>query len=167
MILVDKSYWLLQDILTGSEKRPQIEQSFRFDDGAEVRLDGRSAIATAPKGEKLVIVPLSGDFDPHIRVAAPPPPRTYWPSNGGTGGRSETYGSPRHGWQKQPPPGLAVTYIGKPQLPVVLTVATASSGAKLVLLPLSGELRPHLTIADRTPHTTCWPLGEPTQQSPG
>ncbi|MSS72372.1 MAG: hypothetical protein EXS64_12910 [Candidatus Latescibacteria bacterium] len=43
-----------------------------------------------------------------------------------------------------------------------MTIATAPGGARLVLLPLSGGLVPHLTVGDKTPHTTYWPNGTPT-----
>ncbi|MBI3919975.1 MAG: alginate lyase family protein [Armatimonadetes bacterium] len=42
------------------------------------------------------------------------------------------------------------------------TIAIAPNGARLVLLPLSGDLKPQLTIGDRSPHTTYWPSGKPT-----
>jgi len=44
-----------------------------------------------------------------------------------------------------------------------LTVATAPNGARLALVPLNGPLTPQLTIGDKTPHTTYWPAGKPTQ----
>ncbi|MFO8078692.1 MAG: heparinase II/III family protein [Armatimonadota bacterium] len=42
-----------------------------------------------------------------------------------------------------------------------ITIATAPNGARLVLLPLEGTLRPTLTIGDETPHQTWWPDGVP------
>lgn len=44
-----------------------------------------------------------------------------------------------------------------------MTIATAPNGARLVLAPLSGDLKPQLTLGDKTPHTTYWPSGKPTE----
>jgi len=44
-----------------------------------------------------------------------------------------------------------------------MTVAQAPNGARLALRPLEGGPEPQLTIGDRTPHTTYWPSGRPTQ----
>lgn len=41
------------------------------------------------------------------------------------------------------------------------TLATAPSGAKLMLVPLGGDLQPTLTSGDKEPHTTYWPDGKP------
>jgi len=38
--------------------------------------------------------------------------------------------------------------------------AKAPNGARLVLLPLEGALKPKLTIGDKTPHRTYWPNGK-------
>ncbi len=43
------------------------------------------------------------------------------------------------------------------------TVATAPNGARLLLAPLDASLEPVLAIGDKTPHTTYWPSGKPTQ----
>jgi hypothetical protein len=42
------------------------------------------------------------------------------------------------------------------------TIATAPNGARLAIVPLTGDLNPMLTIGDKTPHVTYWPDGIPT-----
>ena len=42
------------------------------------------------------------------------------------------------------------------------TVATAPNGARLLLVPLDGGLKPSLTIGDKTPHVSYWPKGSPS-----
>ena len=44
-----------------------------------------------------------------------------------------------------------------------MTVATAPNGARLVLMPLAGELKPQLMIGDKEPRTSYWPDGKPNQ----
>ncbi|MDK1031371.1 MAG: alginate lyase family protein, partial [Planctomycetia bacterium] len=44
-----------------------------------------------------------------------------------------------------------------------MTIATAPNGARLVLQPIGGSLKPTLTIGDKKPHTTYWPNGKPHQ----
>lgn len=41
------------------------------------------------------------------------------------------------------------------------TVATAPNGAKLLLVPLTGDLKPVLTVGDKEPRATYWPDGKP------
>lgn len=41
------------------------------------------------------------------------------------------------------------------------TIATAPSGAKLVLVPLGGDLKPILSLGDKQPHTSYWSDGKP------
>ncbi|HJN15773.1 MAG TPA: alginate lyase family protein, partial [Armatimonadota bacterium] len=43
-----------------------------------------------------------------------------------------------------------------------VVVATAPGGARLMLIPLDGDLEPSITIGDKAPHTTYWPSGKPT-----
>lgn len=47
------------------------------------------------------------------------------------------------------------------------TIATAPGGARLVLLPLTSDLEPTLSVGDTTPGTTYWPYGEPRQDISG
>jgi len=141
VIAVDKSYWLLQDLLTGREKRPQIEQAFHFDAKTTIQLDGRTTIAAEPSGAKLVIVPLSDHLKPHIAAGDEIPPRTYWPS--GTAAPPLAVGPQTHGdggvgrGQKRQRAGHAATYVGQVKLPAMLTVAIIplSPGQKIEEIP--------------------------------
>ncbi|MFO7946073.1 MAG: alginate lyase family protein [Armatimonadota bacterium] len=42
-----------------------------------------------------------------------------------------------------------------------ITIATAPNGARLLLIPLNGDLEPRLTLGDKTPHTTYFYDGTP------
>jgi len=47
------------------------------------------------------------------------------------------------------------------------TIATAPNEAKLLLVPLTGGLKPQLTIGDKAPHTTCFYDGTPRTEKWG
>lgn len=57
VLFVDRDYWLLQDVLTGGEDEVEVEQSFQFERNICLELQGEQAVAAAPNGARLVVMP--------------------------------------------------------------------------------------------------------------
>ncbi len=130
VVFVDGSYWLLQDVLTGDLDAAEIEQNFQFEAEIEVALQGTTAVATAPGGARLVLLPLEGALQPAVTIGDREPHTTYWP--GGTpttvlrssDGYDQQHG---RGWTGRGTdtllPAPAVTWSGRAELPATLTTA--------------------------------------------
>ncbi len=136
VLFADKSYWLLQDVITGEQESAQIEQNFQFAKDIEVEFRHNMTIAKAPNGARLVLVPLSGSLKPQLSIGDKTPHTTYWYdgkpkqdlSTSTTDDQPHGRGWIGHGKKLMPAP--AVTYVGKVKLPGMITVA---------LIPLKPE----------------------------
>ncbi len=132
VVFADRSYWLLQDVLTGDQESAQIEQNFQFDKDIDIEFQENMTIAKAPNGARLVIKPLASDLNPILTVGDKTPHITYWP-DGKPRGKDEwvtdASGSVSHGrgWTGRNShklmPAPAVTYVGEVRLPEMLTMA--------------------------------------------
>ncbi|NLJ34759.1 MAG: hypothetical protein GX358_00785 [candidate division WS1 bacterium] len=134
VVFADKSYWLLQDVITGegfagAGQPVTIEQNFQFDEHIEIEFDGNITIATAPNGARLVLLPLEGDLQPQLSKGDTTPHTSYWPDGipkQDLSTSTDTALPHGRGWvgrgnKLQPAP--AVTYVGQVQLRTALTVA--------------------------------------------
>ena len=133
-MFADKSYWLLQDGITGegfagAGQQVTIEQNFQFDEHIEIEFDGNITIATAPNGARLVLLPLEGDLQTQLSKGDTPPHTSYWPDGipkQDLSTSTDTALPHGRGWvgrgnKLQPAP--AVTYVGQVQLRAAVTVA--------------------------------------------
>ncbi len=151
-VFADKSYWLLQDVITGqgfagAGQPVALEQNFQFDPDIEIAFDGNLTIASAPNGARLVLLPLEGDLRPKLSKGDTTPHTTYWPDGipkQDVSTRGDTAQPHGRGWvgrghRLQPAP--AVTYVGQAQLPTTLTVAIIplAPGQDLAELPQIGR----------------------------
>ncbi len=84
VLFADKSYWLLQDVITGEQDSAQIEQNFQFEKDTEIEFRENMTVATAPNGARLVLMPLSGELKPQLTSA---------PATGLTASRTRRYGA--------------------------------------------------------------------------
>lgn len=130
LLFVDRSCWLLQDILTGDQPTAQVEQNFQFEADIEIAFQDATTLATAPDGARLVLLPLSGGLVPHLTVGDRKPHTTYWPNGtpktvlASEDDHDQIHG---RGWTGRGGnrliPAPAVTYVGSVNLPASLTVA--------------------------------------------
>jgi hypothetical protein len=158
VLFVEKSYWLLQDVLKGKQAKAEIEQNFQFGKDIEIEFQENVTIAKAPNGARLVIVPLSGALKPELNIGDKTSHTTYWydgkpkqtlwymagePPNHGRGWVG-------HGRKLLPAP--AVTYVGEVRLPEMLTMA-------LVPIAPDGDVSQCPQIVERaTGEVTTWSL---------
>ena len=130
ILFVDRSYWLLQDILTGDKPGERVEQNFQFEAGLQITFQDNMTMAAAPGDARLVLLPLSGGLAPQLSGGDRNPHTTYWP--GGTpttvlaseDNHDQIHGrgwTGRGGHKLIPAP--AVTYVGSIRLPASLTLA--------------------------------------------
>lgn len=87
-------------------------------------------VATAPNGARLALVPLASPLTPKLTIGDKTPHTTYWPSGKPSkvlrteDGHDQMHG---RGWTGRSShkliPAPAVTYIGKVELPVMITIA--------------------------------------------
>ncbi len=137
ILFADKSYWLLQDVLSGEQETAAIERNFQFEHDVKIEFEGNTTIATAPNGAKLLLVPLTGDLKPQLTIGDKTPHTTYFydgtprTAKWGEKGRKNSHG---RGWtayrMQYLMPAPAVTYVGEVKLPEMLTMA---------LIPLSPD----------------------------
>ena len=130
ILFADKSYWLLQDVLSGEQETASIERNFQFEHDVKIEFDGNTTIATAPNGAKLLLVPLTGDLKPELTIGDKTPHATYFydgtpkKEKWGEKGRKNSHG---RGWtayrMQYLVPAPAVTYVGEVGLPEMLTMA--------------------------------------------
>lgn len=155
-------YWVLQDVLKGELDHVALEQNFQFEADTRIEFDSLRAVATAPNGVRLLLVPLDGGLEPQLTIGDREPHTTYWPSGTPTtvlareDGMDQKHGrgwTGRSGLKLLPAP--AVTYVGRVSLPTTLTVA-------LVPLPADGGLNslPAITREVRRDDTV-WALPLP------
>ena len=120
IVFVDRSYWVLQDVITSDQPTARIEQNFQFEKDTEVEIDGNRVLCTAPNGARLMLVALEGGLQPTRSVGDRSPHVTYW-----AGGKQNTYPHSR-GWMGRGHalmPAPAVTYAGQMQMPATITLA--------------------------------------------
>ncbi len=139
IVFADKSYWLLQDVVTADQETAAIEQNFQFAPEIEIEFQGNMTVATAPNGAKLALVPLAGGLKPELAIGDQSLHTTYWPDGipktevWGQQGQKNSHG---RGWTSRGPrhdklyPAPAVTYVGQVELPATMTVA---------LIPLAAD----------------------------
>jgi len=130
VLFADKSYWLLQDVLTGGQETAAIERNFQFERDVKIEFDGNTTIATAPNGARLLLAPLTGGLKPQLTIGDKTPHTTYFydgtprTEKWGEKGRKNSHG---RGWtayrMQYLAPAPAVTYVGEVKLPVMLTMA--------------------------------------------
>lgn len=145
VIFVDRSYWLLQDVLTGDAATVAVEQNFQFDEGMAVTLEGGRAVARATNGASLALIPFSSALRPAVSCGDRTARMTYWP-----GGKPEPSVAKAAGTNAVPLgrgwvgrsgktlfPAPAVTYSGVVTLPAVITLAIvpAAPGGRAPELP--------------------------------
>jgi len=132
VVFAGKSYWLLQDVLTGEQDAAAVEQNFQFEKGTKIEfIKGDTTLATAPNGARLLLTPLPHLLRPVLSIGDETPHTTYWPHgkphpNRGVKGGKENVPLGR-GWTgrggRKLLPAPAVTYVGRIQLPAVITLA--------------------------------------------
>ncbi|MBI3986192.1 MAG: alginate lyase family protein [Lentisphaerae bacterium] len=130
LLFVDNAYWLLQDVLTGTETHPSLEQNFQFEEKIAVTLEAGTATALAGNGARLLIRPLDSPLAPAVTIADRTPHTTYSTqaySPQEAGNREPQPFPVGRGWvarrTNKPYPAPAVTYTGRLTLPAVLTLA--------------------------------------------
>ena len=155
VLFADKSYWLMQDVVTGGQDAAAIEQNFQFEADIEITFQGNMTVAKAPNGARLVLVPLDNSLKPQLTVGDKNPHTTYWPTGKPTNvlrredGHDQIHGrgwTGRSGHKLIPAP--AVTYTGSVKLPTIITVALVplAAGQDLDDLPkITSELAAGLT----------------------
>ena len=165
ILFVDKSYWLLQDVLTGDLGSAAIEQNFQFEHDIKIQFRDRMTLATAPNGAKLALVPLTGELKPELTVGDKAPHTTHWvygrPKTKAWGEKA-TKQSHGRGWtayrMQYLMPAPAVTYVGHVELPAMVTVA-------LVPLAPAEDLAGMVEVrSQRAAAETVWTL--PTAKAP-
>lgn len=130
VVFADKTYWLLQDVLTGDQPEAEIEQNFQFEADIEIEFKNGITIARAPGGAMLALVPLQGGLTPKLTIGDREPHVSYWPDGKpktvlcAEDGRPQVHG---RGWTGRSSdrlmPAPAVTYVGRVTLPAMVTVA--------------------------------------------
>jgi hypothetical protein len=144
MLFADKSYWLLQDVLTGEQPETQVEQNFQFEADIQIEFRDNMTLAKAPNGAMLALVPLQGGLTPKLTLGDKEPHVSYWPDGKPKtvlcreDNRDQVHG---RGWTGRSGdkllPAPAVTYVGKVALPAMITVAMVplEAGQTLEQLP--------------------------------
>lgn len=136
VLFVDGCYWLIQDVLTGSQDTVEIEQNFQFNNDIVIELNGQQINARAPNGSQLVLKPFGGNLEPKVYKGDKTPHDTYWPE-----GVANSINHGR-GWTGQGGhkllPAPAVTYTGTLTLPATITLAVVpiESEKKRIELPI-------------------------------
>ncbi len=164
VVFVDKSYWLVQDVIKANQASAEIEQNFQFELGTQIEFDGNMTIATAENGAKLLLIPVGGDETAPVLSEGDREPRTtYWPNGEALQIRPWAPGQPPthgRGWTgrggKALLPAPAVTYTGTVEMPGMQSI---------VIVPL----RPDQDIADipeivngGTAEGDAWTLAKPS-----
>lgn len=136
VLFADKTYWLLQDVITGEQDAAQIEQNFQFEADIQTEFRGNTTVAQAPNGARLALVPLDVSLKPQRTIGDRTPHPTYWPTGKPTqilrreDGHDQMHG---RGWTGRSShrliPAPAVTYTGEVKLPVMITVALVPWGS--------------------------------------
>ena len=125
VLFVDKSYWLMQDVLVGGQASARIEQNFQFEEDIVVVLDGDSVVATATNGAQLLMRPLQNGLSPVVSIGDEGSRLTCSTQSGAYREPSEM-GHGR-GWISRVInhilPAPAVTWCGELALPAVITTA--------------------------------------------
>lgn len=144
MLFVDKTYWLLQDVLTGELPEAAIEQNFQFEADTQIEFKDGVTLATAPNGARLALAPLEGGLTPKLTLGDKKPQVSYWPDGKPKtvlfreDGRDQAHG---RGWTGRSSdkllPAPAVTYTGQVKFPAMITVAIVplEAGQSLADLP--------------------------------
>jgi hypothetical protein len=147
VLFVDKTYWLLQDVLTGELPEAAVEQNFQFEAEIQVEFKDNITLAKAPGGAMLALVPLEGGLTPKLTIGDREPHTTYWPYGKptvvqmrGYDGREEKHG---RGWTGRNThnliPAPAVTYVGTldtwPPAAITLLIVPLEAGQTLKDVP--------------------------------
>lgn len=136
VLFVDGAYWLIQDVLTGSQDSVEVEQNFQFNNDIIVEQNGRRIAAIGPNGAQLILMPFEGNLQPTVYKGDKTPHHTYWPE-----GNSVNTINHGRGWTGQGGsnllPAPAVTFTGTLKLPATLTLAVVpiQSEKQLTKLP--------------------------------
>ncbi|MCX5661766.1 MAG: alginate lyase family protein [Planctomycetota bacterium] len=162
IVFADKAYWLVQDVLTGTQESAAVEQNFQFEMGVEIEFDGARTIAKAPNGARLLIVPLDEKaLKPAMSLGDEQPHTTWWPDGKpkpNNGIKADSTPSPHgRGWTgrtgKKLLPAPAVTYTGTVKVPAMITLAIIPLGPKAdpakwpsITSERGGEASPDATI---------------------
>ena len=125
VLFVDRSYWLLQDVLTGSPASVAVEQNFQFEPDIELTFRGTAVCARAPGGAVLMTVPLRTALEPRVFLGEEASHKTGSTQYKVYGGQRE-FGHGR-GWTSRVTnkimPAPALTYCGRVELPCLMTLA--------------------------------------------
>ncbi|MBI2441660.1 MAG: alginate lyase family protein [Lentisphaerae bacterium] len=159
VLFVDNSYWLLQDVLTGTQPTADIEQNFQFDERIEVSLEGLRCLATASNGARLLLQPLESPLKPVVTIADRAARATYstqWYSSDNDPTMARQDFPHGRGWvarfTEKLYPAPAVTYIGRISLPAMITLALVPQPSASAAMPA-----PACPAAAQGPATT-WRL---------
>lgn len=146
VLFADRSYWLLQDVLTGEGPPNFVEQNFQFEPEIEIEFRDDMTIARAPSGAMLVLVPLEGGFTPTLTIGDREPHVAYWPYGKPSDVLYNHYGHKEQhgrGWVGRNTsnliPAPAVTYTGMvdayPPFPITVLMVPLQAGQTLDDLP--------------------------------
>ena len=159
VLFADRTYWLLEDVLTGGLPEAEVEQNFQFEADITIRFEGDKTVATAPGGAKLVLAPLGGGLQPRLTIGDREPHTSYWPDGKPKqvlyreDGRDQAHG---RGWTGRSGdkllPAPAVTYSGRLKLPATIGVLLVPLTAAQSLADLPQVL------AERQGDKTVWTL---------
>lgn len=157
VVFVAGRYWLLQDLITGDQDEVDVEQNFQFNDDIAVAIEGASALASAPTGERLLLQRLGGALTPQLAIgdSTPHPTHssTYDPNT-----RPHVFPHGR-GWVarfgKHMYEAPAVTYCGRLKLPAIMTTALIPMTPDQEITDLP-EIR-----REAGPHADTWVLPTP------
>jgi hypothetical protein len=123
LVFVDGEYWLLQDVLTGTQESVDVEQNFQLEKDCEVDMAGGKVTVRAPNGAQLLLLPLDHGLTPQLSLGDRQPHPTFWPRPG-KGGSPQAFPHGR-GWtgrgSNKLTPAPAATYSGRLALPAVIT----------------------------------------------
>ncbi|MDP6779339.1 MAG: heparinase II/III family protein, partial [Candidatus Latescibacteria bacterium] len=157
ILFVDRAYWLLQDVIRGDLVSAELEQNLQFQEDIEVAVGQDPVLAAAPNGARLAMLQLSGGLTPALSTGGLTPRTTYWPDGkphqtriAEDGERPPSHGrgwTGRRGHKLLPAPAL--TYVGRADLPAVLTVAMvpiAPDGSTEDLPRISSRIEDDRTI---------------------
>ena len=124
ILFVNREYWLLQDALTGDEDEVEVEQSFQFERDISLEFEGGKAVAEAPNGARLVVVPYD-DRLASVVVAGEETDRLTRSTQYGATRGPQPFGHGR-GWisrvTKKIEPAPALVRTGRVKLPCTLTL---------------------------------------------
>lgn len=123
ILFVDKSYWILQDVLVGKNgSTATVEQNFQFEKDISIEFKENQTISNAKNNSMLILSPIGGTLKAKLSVGDMTEQISYWPD----GEKITNYPHGR-GWtgrgSHKLEPAPSVCYEGKVTLPCIITLA--------------------------------------------